>query len=171
MQSIFGQFHEMSVLITTASSEGSGESALMRRIARALAVRIHKVRIVTNAQTFNTSCFAGYFSTGVYWSYLPKCSKCTTVTRKKTKKMFSRPIIALCRLKYRRMLQKEHSAIHSTFIKLPVVTKIFVLSILSCRFTQVFLYWHIWSMLYRLPYSLPRPICTVRKNDMIKLIQ
>ena len=31
--------------------------------------------------------------------------------------------------KYCRMLQREHSAIHSTFVKLPIVIKIFVLSI------------------------------------------
>ena len=39
--------------------------------------------------------------------------------------------------KHCRMLQGEHSAILSTFIKLPFVIKIFVLSILSGRFTQV----------------------------------
>ena len=33
------------------------------------------------------------------------------------------------------------SAILSTFIKLPVVIKIFVLSILSCSFTQVLLFY------------------------------
>ena len=38
------------------------------------------------------------------------------------------------------MLQGEHSAILSTFIKLPFVIKIFVLSILSACFTQVLLY-------------------------------
>ena len=38
------------------------------------------------------------------------------------------------------MLQGEHSAIRSTFIKLPFVINIFVLSILSGRFTQVLLY-------------------------------
>ena len=38
------------------------------------------------------------------------------------------------------MLQMEHSAILSTFIKLPVVIEIFVLSILSGRLAQVFLY-------------------------------
>ena len=38
------------------------------------------------------------------------------------------------------MLQWEHSAILSTFIRLPFVIKIFVLSILSGRFTQVLLY-------------------------------
>ena len=39
--------------------------------------------------------------------------------------------------KYCRMLQVEHSAILLTFIKLPFVIKIFVLSILSGRCTQV----------------------------------
>ena len=42
--------------------------------------------------------------------------------------------------KYCRMLQREHSAILLTVIKLPVVMKVFVLSILSGRFTQVLLY-------------------------------
>ena len=42
--------------------------------------------------------------------------------------------------KYCRMLQGEHSAILSTFIKLPFVINIFVLSILSDCFTQVFIY-------------------------------
>ena len=36
--------------------------------------------------------------------------------------------------KYCRMPQREHSAIHSTFIKLPVVIKIFVLSIFELPF-------------------------------------
>ena len=38
------------------------------------------------------------------------------------------------------MLQGEHSAILLTFIKLPFVLKIFVLSIFSGRFTQILLY-------------------------------
>ena len=42
--------------------------------------------------------------------------------------------------KYCRTLQGEHSAILLTFIELPIVIKIFVLSILSGRFTQVLLY-------------------------------
>ena len=42
--------------------------------------------------------------------------------------------------KYCRMLQGEHSAILSTFIKLPFVMKIFVLSIFEGRFTLVLLY-------------------------------
>ena len=41
--------------------------------------------------------------------------------------------------KYCRMLQGEHSAILSPFIKLPFINKIFVLSIFEC-FTQVKLY-------------------------------
>ena len=41
--------------------------------------------------------------------------------------------------KYCRMLQGEHSAILSTFIKLPFIIKIFVLSIFSGSFTQVLL--------------------------------
>ena len=41
--------------------------------------------------------------------------------------------------KYCRMLQGEHSAILSTFIMPPHVIMIFVLSILSGRFTQVLL--------------------------------
>ena len=36
--------------------------------------------------------------------------------------------------KYCKMLQREHSAIRSTFIKLPFVIKIFVLSILESPF-------------------------------------
>ena len=42
--------------------------------------------------------------------------------------------------KYCRMLQGEHTAILSTFIKLPFVSKISVLSILEWLFTQVLLY-------------------------------
>ena len=38
--------------------------------------------------------------------------------------------------KYCRTHLRGHSAVPSTFIKLPVVIKIFVLSILSGRFTQ-----------------------------------
>ena len=34
----------------------------------------------------------------------------------------------------------EHSAIRSTYIKLPIVIKVFVLSVFCGRFTQVLLY-------------------------------
>ena len=46
----------------------------------------------------------------------------------------ARPIIANAGQKHCRMLQKEHSAILSTFIKLPVVIKTFVMSILEWPF-------------------------------------
>ena len=51
--------------------------------------------------------------------------------------------------KYCRMLQREHSAILSTFINLPFVTKIFVLSILSGRLRQVLLYLYSFLQLYQ----------------------
>ena len=38
------------------------------------------------------------------------------------------------------MLQREHSAILSTFIELPVAIKTFILSIFEWRFTQVLLH-------------------------------
>ena len=52
------------------------------------------------------------------------------------------PIIALCNAgpKYCITLQREHSAIRSTFIKLPFSIKTFILSILSGHFTRVLLY-------------------------------
>ena len=40
------------------------------------------------------------------------------------------------------MLQREHSAILPTFIKLPFISKILVLFILSGSFTQGLLYFH-----------------------------
>ena len=53
---------------------------------------------------------------------------------------FHDQILLYLDLKYCRMLRGEHSAILLTFIKLPFVIKIFVLSILSDPFTQVLLY-------------------------------
>ena len=55
-------------------------------------------------------------------------------TLKKTKKLFSRPIISNAGQKYCRMLQGEHSTILSTFIKLPFAIKIFILSIFDWPF-------------------------------------
>ena len=49
--------------------------------------------------------------------------------KKKTKNWFSRPIIAYCRSKVLQNAPREHSAILSTFIKLPFVFKLFNLSI------------------------------------------
>ena len=48
------------------------------------------------------------------------------------------------------MLQVEQFAILSTFVKLPFVTKNFVLSFLSGRFTQVLLYTAINEIAFRL---------------------
>ena len=59
---------------------------------------------------------------------------CKTATLKKTENWFSRPIIAKCRPKYCRMFQGEHSVILLTFIKLPFVIKIFVLSFFEWPF-------------------------------------
>ena len=59
---------------------------------------------------------------------------------KRQKNGFQNPLSFNAGQKYCRMLQGEHSAILSTFIKLPFVIKIIVLSILSGRFTQILLY-------------------------------
>ena len=61
-------------------------------------------------------------------------------TLKKTKIGFQDHLPLNADQKYFRILQREHSAILSTFIKLPYVIKIFVLSIFSGRFTQALLY-------------------------------
>ena len=54
--------------------------------------------------------------------------------------------------KYCRMLRGEHSAILSTFIMLPFVINIFILSILSGCFTQVLLYmWYTTDLLHHVP--------------------
>ena len=65
---------------------------------------------------------------------------CKTATLKKTKNGFQDRLLLNAGQKYCRMLQGEHSAILLTSIKLPFAIKIFVLSILSGRFTQVLLY-------------------------------
>ena len=63
-------------------------------------------------------------------SYILVLLTTKAATLKKTKHCFSRPIISLnAGQTYCRMLQGEHSAILSTFIKLPIITQIFVLSI------------------------------------------
>ena len=54
--------------------------------------------------------------------------------------------------KYCKMLQVEHSAILPTFIKLPIVIKIFVLSIFEWLFYTGFtvIIYFLWQMEYRL---------------------
>ena len=59
------------------------------------------------------------------------------------------------------MLQGEHSAILLTFVKLPFIIKIFVLSILSGRSTQVLLYTHCLNARADLPH-LPSHLTYVR---------
>ena len=55
-------------------------------------------------------------------------------TLKKTENWFLRPILLNAGQKYCRMLQGEHSAILLTFIKIPFVIKILVLSIFEWLF-------------------------------------
>ena len=56
-------------------------------------------------------------------------SKEATIAKEKTKNGFQDRLSLNAGQKYCRMLQREHSAILSTSIKLPFVIKIFVLSI------------------------------------------
>ena len=61
-------------------------------------------------------------------------------TLEKPKNCFQAQLSLNAGQKYCRMLQREDSAIRSTFIKLPIVIlKAFVLSFLGGRFTQVLL--------------------------------
>ena len=48
---LYRPVHEISVLSASASSEGSGESAQLRRLARVFAARIHKVWMKMNTET------------------------------------------------------------------------------------------------------------------------
>ena len=71
-------------------------------------------------------------------TYSKTCHK--RLLKKKTKIDFQDRLSLDAGQKYCRMLQGEHSAILSTFIKLSFVINIFVLSILSGRLRQVLLY-------------------------------
>ena len=57
-----------------------------------------------------------------------------TLKKKRLKIGFQDPLLLNAGQKYCRMLQGEHSAILSTFIKLPFVIKIFVLAIFEWPF-------------------------------------
>ena len=63
-----------------------------------------------------------------------------TATPKKTKNVFQDKLSLNAGQKYRRMSQREHSAILLTFIKLPFFIKIFVCLLLSGPLRQVLLY-------------------------------
>ena len=58
--------------------------------------------------------------------------------KKKAKHWFSRQIIAKCRSKVLQNAPREHSAILLSFIKLPFVVKIFVLSVFEWPFKTGF---------------------------------
>ena len=79
---------------------------------------------------------ADVFSETFIYIYSKTCLKRSL--RKKTKKVF-KTNYRLMQVNCIAERSKEHSAIHSTFIKLPSVIKIFVLSILSGCFRQVLL--------------------------------
>ena len=59
--------------------------------------------------------------------------------KKKTKIGFQHKLSLKAGQKYCRMLQVEHSAILSTFIKLPIIIAIFVLSIFEWSFYADFI--------------------------------
>ena len=63
----------------------------------------------------------------IHGSYSETCLK--RPLKKKTKIGFQEQLLLIAGQKYCRMLQEEHSAILLTFIKLPLVIKIFVLFI------------------------------------------
>ena len=72
-----------------------------------------------------------------YKSWLTSCYSKICVKRPLPKRLkidFQDQLSLNAGQKYCRMLQGEHSAIHLTFIKLPFVIKIFVLSIFECPF-------------------------------------
>ena len=69
--------------------------------------------------------------------YTIQLNLCKTVTLKKTKNGFPNQLSLNAGQKYCRMLQREHSAILSTFIKLPVVIKTFALSIFEVLLHKV----------------------------------
>ena len=63
------------------------------------------------------------------WSYLHTVKPVLSYHSKRPKIGFQDQLLLNAGQKYCRMLQREHSAILSTFIKLPFVIKVFVLSI------------------------------------------
>ena len=70
--------------------------------------------------------------------------ECKTATLKMTENWFQDQLSLNAGQKYCRMLQGEHSAILSTFIKLPFIIKIFVLSFFEWPFYTGFTVSHIY---------------------------
>ena len=85
---------------------------------------------------FVLSIFSGRFTQVLLYMFTSLAVMVDNFERslKQTDNWFSRPISTNVGQKYCRMLQGEHSAILSTFIKLPFVIKIFVLSIFEWQF-------------------------------------
>ena len=77
------------------------------------------------------------FHVVVLWKLLDDTIKPVSI---RDQNWLSIPISAKCRSKVLQNAPREHSAILSTFIKLPFVVKTFVLSILSDHLRQVLLY-------------------------------
>ena len=89
------------------------------------------------------------------WRYSKTCLKRPLKT--KSINWFSSPIIAICSSKVLQNAPREHSVIFSTFIKLPFVFRVFVLSIFEWSFTQVYcILSDIWLAIsfYGSPYML-----------------
>ena len=79
---------------------------------------------------------------------LPTCNLCDVSSQKQSSLYVKRPLSKRPKIGFQDLLSlnagqkycREHSAIYLTFVKLPFVIQIFVLSILSGRFTQVLLH-------------------------------
>ena len=90
----------------------------------------------------NCHCYALFgnmhqYSLRLYFRYSKTCLKRSL--KKKTKIGFQGQLSLNADQKYCRMLQGEHSAILLTFIKLPSVIKIFVLSIFEWTLKRGFI--------------------------------
>ena len=83
-----------------------------------------------------------YYYYYYYYYYIKTCVK--RPLSKRLKIGFQYQLSLAADQKDCRVLQGGYSAIFFTFIKLPIVIKIFVLSILSVRFTQLLLYIKFW---------------------------
>ena len=83
--------------------------------------------------------------------YNVQLNLCKTAALKKTKNGFQDRVSLNAGQKYCRMLQRKHSAILSTFIKLPFVNNTFVLSIFVWPF-----YTDFYSTGYQVSLGLPK---------------
>ena len=89
-------------------------------------------------QTIIIMGFSSYKRNRSSYKYSKTCLK--RPLSKRPKNVFQERLSLNAGQKYCRMLQTEHFAILSTFIKLQVVIKTYVCLFLSGRFTQVLLY-------------------------------